>query len=361
MPGDPDPSGGPDTSPLGEEIFRELYHAANDAIFVHNGATGEILDVNETMCEMYGYTRAEARELTVEDLSSGNPPYTQANAVEKVQNAAEGEPQVFDWRARHRDGTLFWVEVSMRRTTVDDRVLILVVVRDITERKRYEKQVEEQRDALEMLNQVVRHDIRNDMNVVRGRAKLLEDHVDEAGRDQLRVIQEATEDVIELTNTTRDLAEVMLSTREDTEPVRLERHVREPIESVRSTFDDAVITVDDPIPDVTVRGNDLLEAVFRNVLQNAIIHNDEAVPEVHVSATREDERITVAIADNGPGIPDDRKETVFGKGEKGLDSPGAGVGLYLVRTLVERYGGDVRIEDNDPKGAVFVIELPIVG
>jgi signal transduction histidine kinase len=70
-------------------------------------------------------------------------------------------------------------------------------------------------------------------------------------------------------------------------------------------------------------------------------------------------RVVVRVADNGPGVPDDRKEAVFGRGEKGLRSTGTGLGLYLVDTLVDSYGGRVRVEDNDPEGAVFVVELPL--
>ena len=77
-----------------------------------------------------------------------------------------------------------------------------------------------------------------------------------------------------------------------------------------------------------------------------------------VSCAEQSETVRVTIADNGPGIPDEQKRTVFGKGEKGVDSPGTGIGLYLVETLVDQFGGDVWIEDNDPKGSVFVVELP---
>jgi PAS domain S-box-containing protein len=233
---------------------------------------------------------------------------------------------------------------------------------DITERKRYEHELEEQRDNLEVLNQVIRHDIRNDMNVVQGRARLLEEHIDEGhpGWDDLRSLQKSTESAIGLTKTGRDLAETMLSTEADVEPVRLDQHLRTPIENARSAFENATITVDDGLSDVRVRGNELLEAVFRNLIQNAVVHNDTDTPTVHVSMTRADGTVTVAIADNGPGIPDNRKEMIFGKGETGLDSSGTGVGLYLVETLVEQYGGDVWIEDNDPKGAVFLVELPVV-
>jgi signal transduction histidine kinase len=103
----------------------------------------------------------------------------------------------------------------------------------------------------------------------------------------------------------------------------------------------------------------MLEAVFRNLLQNAIQHNQKAVPEVTVSAEEADDSVRVRIADNGPGIPESRKDEIFARGEKGLESAGTGLGLYLVETLVDRYGGDVWVEDNEPEGAVFIVELPI--
>lgn len=127
----------------------------------------------------------------------------------------------------------------------------------------------------------------------------------------------------------------MLSTEGDLEPAGLPDHLKVPIEDARSAFDNAVITVEDRIPDVTVRGNDLLEAVFRNLLQNAIVHNDKPEPNVDVSTAVGAETVTVAIADNGPGIPDSQKEEIFGKGEKGLDSPGTGIGLYVELPIVD--------------------------
>ncbi len=82
------------------------------------------------------------------------------------------------------------------------------------------------------------------------------------------------------------------------------------------------------------------------------------MPEVSVSASLGDGTVTVRVADNGPGIDPSRRETIFSKGEKGLGSRGSGLGLYLVQTLVEGYGGEVWVEDGDHDGAVFVVELP---
>lgn len=129
------------------------------------------------------------------------------------------------------------------------------------------------------------------------------------------------------------------------------------IDAVRSTSPSATIGIEDSLPDVDVIANSMLTSVFRNLLTNAIQHSDRSVPEITVSATQRDETVRVQVADNGPGIPDGQKDDVFGKGEKGLESAGSGVGLYLVRSLVESYGGGVWIEDNEPTGAVFVIDL----
>jgi signal transduction histidine kinase len=105
----------------------------------------------------------------------------------------------------------------------------------------------------------------------------------------------------------------------------------------------------------------MLSSVFRNLLTNAIQHNDKDIPEVTASVKRADGSVLVRIADNGPGIADDRKDEIFKQGKMGLDSSGVGLGLYLVDTLVTRYGGEVRVEDNHPTGAVFTVELPIAG
>jgi signal transduction histidine kinase len=112
-------------------------------------------------------------------------------------------------------------------------------------------------------------------------------------------------------------------------------------------------------PDVTVVGNTLLSSVFTNLLNNAVQHNDTDDPTVEVEATATDEVLRVRIADDGPGIPDRQKERIFGRGERGLDSGGSGLGLYLVERLLEDFGGSITVSDNEPRGSVFEIELPV--
>ncbi len=124
-----------------EANYRAIFNAANDAIFIHDMLSGDIVDVNQKMCEMYRYTPDEALRLKVEDLSAGESPYTQNDALDRIQAAAGGQPQLFEWMAKDKSGRLFWVEVNLKHATIGGVPRLLAVVRDISERKRVEEKL----------------------------------------------------------------------------------------------------------------------------------------------------------------------------------------------------------------------------
>jgi len=115
--------------------YQSIFNSTNEAIFIHDAQSGRILDVNDRMLEIYGYKRDEALAADIGQLSAGTPPYSQAEAVEKLRKAMIEGPQVFEWLARRKDGKLFWSEVSIKRIFTNGYDRIIVVVRDISERK----------------------------------------------------------------------------------------------------------------------------------------------------------------------------------------------------------------------------------
>ncbi len=219
--------------------------------------------------------------------------------------------------------------------------------------------LERQRDSLELLNDVVRHDIRNDLQLVTAYAELLEDHVDEDGKAHLETVQKSSSNAVDLTTTARDLADVMLQSERELQPVDVGSVLAEEVEEARTSFPDADISVEGSVPQVVVEADEFAESVFKNLLTNAVQHNDDDHPEVTVSVEQTGDHLEVRFADNGPGVPDLQKADIFGRDEKGLESEGTGIGLYLVRSLMDAYSGDVWVEDNDPIGAVFVVRFPI--
>jgi signal transduction histidine kinase len=219
----------------------------------------------------------------------------------------------------------------------------------------YERQTEQ----LLLLNRITRHDIRNDMQIISGWTEQLAGHTDAAG-DQIRQrILDSSQHVVDLTKAVREFVETLQTAgRPDLEPIDLESVVTDELTKRRATFNDAEFTVTGEIPQVDVRANGLLASVFRNLLNNAVQHNDSDTVHIELDVSERDETVIITIDDNGPGIPPGQREAVLGRTEQGLDHPAAGLGLYLVDTLVSQYGGTVQIDDADIGGASIEIELP---
>jgi len=131
--------------------YREIFDKANDAIFVEDPETGEILDVNRRMCEMHGYTRDEALELNVRDVSADNGGFTSEEALENLGVAMEEGSHVFEWKNVTKDGEEFWVEVSLKRATIGGNDRILAIVRDISEQKERERRLKESEEKFRAL------------------------------------------------------------------------------------------------------------------------------------------------------------------------------------------------------------------
>ena len=119
-----------------EQSYREILDAADDAIFVHDWDTGAIIDVSAKAADLFGHTREALKRLRVGDLSADVPPYTEADAMAHIERAKQSDsPLRFEWRAKHKDGTLMWHEVTLKRAQVGGHRRVLAFVRDVTERK----------------------------------------------------------------------------------------------------------------------------------------------------------------------------------------------------------------------------------
>ncbi|MGC7879501.1 PAS domain-containing protein, partial [Desulforudis sp. 1190] len=119
---------------ISEANYHAIFDNVNDTVFVHDPATGSILEANSKVAELCGYTPEEACRLSVGELSAGFPPFTQEHAMGWIARAAES-PQLFEWMFRTKDGRLLWLEVNLKRAVIGGRDRLLAVVRDITARK----------------------------------------------------------------------------------------------------------------------------------------------------------------------------------------------------------------------------------
>jgi PAS domain S-box-containing protein len=307
-----------------------------------------IIECNDEAGRLLGTARSDALGRRLEthlddvDLDGDNEPITRRRAGGKRTYAVATSPLT--------DAT---------GAAVGDTI----VFQDITEERRREQR-------LAVLNRVLRHNLRNDLNVVSGYLEMAEARVDDEDvRRMLDVAAENTAGVVELGEKARYIERALDAGVDDPDPVELRPLLEEITEELSETEPDAggrsetepaaeiTVDVDD---DVTVRAApSLLEAVFENLLENAIEHDPSETPTVTVR-TAEDEAepgfLAVEVADDGPGIPEHELAVLDETGETALEH-GSGLGLWIVTWGVDSLGGAVDFEVG-ASGTNVVLRLP---
>jgi len=131
--------------------YRAIFEAATDGIYLYNIKTRDIIDVNEKACILCGYSREEIIS-GISHLFRGEEfPYSESDARRWLMRAVHGEPQLFEWKNKHRNGHYIWAEVSLKCTSIAKDDYIVGIVRDITERKSMEDEITKHRDDLQTI------------------------------------------------------------------------------------------------------------------------------------------------------------------------------------------------------------------
>ncbi len=143
---------GPPVQP-GRTDCRAIFEALSEAILIHDARSGEILDVNRKMCEMFGYTPEEARQLRVMSLWGCEAAAQEESAQRLLARAATGSPQVFEGQLQDRAGRCFWVEIHLNPVKLNGRDCIVAELRDIDERQRAAEALKESEARYRMVTE----------------------------------------------------------------------------------------------------------------------------------------------------------------------------------------------------------------
>lgn len=324
-----------------ERLFGSVFDGTLDALVLADDG-GAYVEANQSASELFGVPRAELLGKRISDFTGPDVDFGAAWATFQASETQRGLFQI-----QRPDGETRMVEFAATRDVLPGRHLS--ALRDVTERERSQQRVAAQREQLSFLNRMLRHHVRNNLQIVVAHAERLNSADDASATailDRIDAIEEFLERVRQFT--------ASLAHDQPLHTVSIEAVLSEATASVAELAPNARIDVD--VPDVGVVADVLLTDVFVNLVSNAVQHNDGETPHVQVRAVTDDETVTVTVSDDGPGIDDDHKEDVF----EWLDSPAAdvGFGLYLTRALVTRYGGRVWAGDaDDLGGAAFSVQL----
>ncbi|ELY91796.1 multi-sensor signal transduction histidine kinase [Natrialba hulunbeirensis JCM 10989] len=207
---------------------------------------------------------------------------------------------------------------------------------EITEQKRTEQH-------LDVLNRILRHNLRNDMQIIHGYATELVASLEEPERAVAEQIQQQS---TELTDLAHDAGAVnrLLSQPLDMQSISLQSVLTAVVTDLRATYPEAILRLDVP-PSATVAADrQLLTLVCKHALENGIEHTETDPPEVHVTtAPTEGARLELLITDNGPGIPT-RDRTAVLEETISTTTHSSGLGLWIMKWGITRLGGTLTID-----------------
>ncbi|MFB6360454.1 MAG: histidine kinase N-terminal 7TM domain-containing protein [Halobacteriales archaeon] len=226
-----------------------------------------------------------------------------------------------------------------------------IVLQDITTEK-------EREQRLGVLNRVLRHNLRNDLNVVQGYLEMIRAEVaDEEIENMLETAETKTQDVIALGEKARRI-ENTVSVEGEARPVAVADLLADIVGDLEAEFPAAEIDVAVPSAVRIDGAPSLLDGVFRNLLENAIEHNPDPMPWVSVELIDQASgAATFTVEDDGPGIPDHELEVLDADQETPLEH-GSGLGLWLVTWGVRTLGGELSFRTDD-SGTTARVELPL--
>ncbi len=216
------------------------------------------------------------------------------------------------------------------------------------------KELVRREQRLQVFNRILRHNLRNDLNVVLGRAENIAEEHPEAACEADLIRQKAGE-LIEISEKAREVGETL--DREDTTTRRVDVAdcVERTCEKFRQAYPDTEIATD--VPDgAAVYADKTLDAAISEVVENAIEHGGED-PSVTVAVSAPDEEwVEVTVLDDGPGIPEEERE-VLTEGEETALHHGSGLGLWLSNWIVGKFGGELAFDDYRTEGTAVTLRL----
>ena len=368
------------TSNLTSTQLNGILSIADDAIICVDG-TQKIILFNQGAERLFGW---KPEEVNGRDLQMLLPQRYHAGHGKHIENFDKSgqsarkmaERQVI--YAMRKDGAEFPAEASISKLQAESGSIYTVILRDISTRKAYERELETAKEKAEAAMQAksmflanMSHEIRTPLNAVIGMTSLLlNTHIDDEQRDYAETIRASSEVLLTIINDILDYSKIEIGRLEiERQPFDLRRCIEESLDLLSSHASEKNINlayfIDDSVPAALVSDVTRLRQILVNLLSNSIkfTHRGEVV--VSVSAAPLDERryeVHFSVKDTGIGIPQERLTELF-QAFTQVDASttrkygGTGLGLAISKRLTEIMGGKMWVESTVGAGSTFFLTI----
>ena len=381
--------------------FRAALDNSADHIFIIDPHTMQFLDANARACEEMGYRRDELLTMGPQNIK---PYYTKEELFKEFQATIYDRERatVLETIHKRKDGSEFPVEISLEVFMREETPLLVASVRDITERRQAEEELARHAIEMEVKNielenarnaaleasqakseflSTMSHEIRTPMNSIIGMAELLaETSLTSEQQEYVRIFRNAGENLLSLINDILDISKIESGYLElNYSEFNLVDLVEKTVElmSMRASEKglELACRIQPELKEYVLGDPDRLRQVLVNLLSNAIKFTDQGdvvlrVQQGEQEASGDEEinyenmiNIFFAVEDTGVGIPKDKQEAIFDEFTQ-VDSSstrsygGTGLGLAISRRLVNKMGGELRVDSTPGEGSTFYFTIP---
>lgn len=350
-----------------EDRYTALTNNAYDAIFLLDTSTLSVIESNISASKLFGCSAKELQEIPPYQRSPKIQPDGQTSEEKGpkfLERAIQGIPQVFEWRHTRADGSFFDSEVSLSRVVSNNKIHILAIIRDISERKRIDRMKDE-------FISTVSHEIRTPLTSIRGSLGLLHGGMvgtlPEKAAELVSIAHSNTERLLNIVNDLLDMQKLESGSVElHMEPIQLLPFLQQAIESNNAYAEshNVALKLIPPEEDITVKIDEhRLMQVMNNLLSNASKFSPEG-EEVICRIEEEADHVCIQVIDQGPGVPEEFIPHLFKRfsqadGYSTRKTGGTGLGLSISKNIVEKHNGKLEYKRDD-KGSCFWFRLPKV-
>ncbi|ABR36593.1 ATP-binding protein [Clostridium beijerinckii] len=364
-----------------EVYLSTIFNSVSDAILIHD-FNGIIVNVNDTANRLYGYLHDELIGMSIKDIISKNSPYIYDDILKLINDRKKNKintPVTLEAISIDKNHKEFWVESNSRAIIFNEQKAIIATVRDITERKNTELKSKEEALELEKLRTEffanISHELRTPLNIILGVIQILRrDLLDkEKPIDKGKIINNIDIERQNCFRLLRLINNLIDSTKLDAGHFEIDMincNIVSVVEEITLSVAGYIINnninliFDTDVEEKIIACDpDKIERIMLNLLSNCIKFTDDD-GSIFVNIFDGEEYITLSVEDTGIGIPEEKVEIIFDRFRQVDKSftrnyEGSGIGLSLVKSLVEMHDGTISVESKYGVGTKFTIKLPV--
>lgn len=330
-----------------DEAISNLYDSLEVGITLHEPETGAIQYANEYAEQIYGYSQSELSTMTVADMISTAS--SNSEPAQRLQDAANGDPQHVKWRIDKPSGEISWVEIRLSDLTVGEQSYVVAVIQDISESKMDKRH-------LRLLMRITRHNFRNQLNILKGTFVQIDKRIGES-----EILDRMRRSISSLMNLTSWINTVNSLNRgeKNTKKVNLCNLLENRVDEYRTNYPE--INWEFDCETCYIDADSTIQKAFDELIDNAVRHNSHDDLSIHINVSENpiDQQIDVRVIDTGEPIPDIEIKPLRDGYEPDPLQHGENIGLWEVQTIINSHRGGLSIEENHTDRKAIEVTLPL--